>query len=95
MINGTVTCQIDNDLTLCSVSNHIIQWDCYGEEEMISQKEAFEKIGEGKASFGYYENFPEKLEFVKVTVIYQMDTKSYFRPVYEFSTEDGKTVYVR
>ena len=72
-----------------SIENHVMKCDYAGEYEMISMAEAYRKITEGK--FGRkHENIDRKEDRLDIRItgcelIYELDSKGYLQPDYEFS----------
>ena len=88
---GTLSFGPDGDY----VQNHVMKCDYAGEYEMISMAEAYRKITEGK--FGRkHENTERKEDRLDIRItgcelIYELDSKGYLQPDYEFScTINGK-----
>lgn len=83
MLDGSLVCRYDENGSLKSVRSGIITCERYSEVEIMSEQEAFELLKSGK--FQYYE--PEKgldISIESVELIYMMDTKGFYRPVWEF-----------
>ena len=71
------------------VENHVMKCEYAGEYDIISMEEAYKKITEGK--FGRRnENIDRKedrldIEITECELIYELDSKGYLQPDYEFS----------
>ncbi len=61
----------------------------YKEFSAISEQEAYEKICRGEFSGGYQGML--KVDVKKCRIVYVVDTKGYYQPVYDFTCEiDGE-----
>ena len=86
LINGNLICTYYEDGTIKELKNNIVKYNKTGYKEIISEKEAYDKILDGR--FRYDENNLGKikeLEIENIKINYVLDTKGYYVPVYEFN----------
>ena len=70
------------------VQNHVMKCDYAGDYEIISMAEAYRKITEGKFGRQHENNRKEDRLDIRITgceLIYELDSKGYLQPDYEFS----------
>lgn len=97
MLDGVLSLQLYGKDTIGQLSNRIIRYTVCGEEEVISEDEAYQKLLAGKFRYSYQQETPKTLEVKSVSLAYQVDTKGFYQPVYEFDCQiDGEenAVYV-
>ncbi|MBK1813149.1 VanZ family protein [Clostridium sp. YIM B02505] len=85
ILDGELTCNIADNKDVVNFDNRIISYSKYKEYEIISEQEAYNKILEGK--FNAY-SLKDKLEIKDVKLVYKVDSKGFYQPVYEFTLED-------
>lgn len=88
LINGNLNCTYYEDEEVKELKNNIIKYEKINTKEIISEKEAYNKILDGK--FKYDENYLGKikeLEIENIKINYVLDTKGYYVPVYEFDVK--------
>lgn len=88
LINGNINCTYYEDGTIKELKNNLIKYDKINTKEIISEKEAYNKILDGK--FRYNENNLGKikdLEIENIKINYILDTKGYYVPIYEFDVK--------
>lgn len=83
-LNGELTCTINKDGVVTNFKNDIISCKPYKEYEILSLKEAYDKIlnGEFKVYSQLGKNF--KLEITEASLTYKLDSKGFYQPVYDF-----------
>lgn len=79
--DGTLICVCSKDGNIVEIDNGIITFEEYKEVEVISEKDAYEKIKEGK-----FKSWSQckSIEIESVELSYAVDSKGYYQPVYEF-----------
>lgn len=79
--DGTLLCVCSENGNIVEIDNRIITFEEYKEVEIISEKDAYEKIKEGKAT-----NLLRcgSISIYSVELSYVVDSKGYYQPVYEF-----------
>lgn len=85
MVTGTLNCTIVEGNIVSSISNQLMTLKKYKEFSLISEKEAYQKVINGK--FRCYE--PDMLQSITikdVELTYMKDSKNFYQPVYEFTT---------
>lgn len=96
MIGGYISCMTYNDNTIKEIRNYMIVWEEYKEENIISEKEAYEILSEGKFNIWIEDNKIESIEIEDVYLDYEADTKNFFQPIYVFkSIISGKDYNIR
>lgn len=86
MYDGVLRCRYRTDGEIAVVENHLIQYIHYGEAEVISPDEAYDRLCSGDFSGGdYFERRePKDIQVVRAALEYRIDTKGFYRPVYVF-----------
>jgi glycopeptide antibiotics resistance protein len=92
--SGSLQCSFNEDGTLASMTDYLVEAPVYRQTEIISEKAAYEQLCSGKF---YSEELPEKcsIEVTGVCLTYLKDTKGFYRPVYAFTVETGEGDAVR
>ncbi|MGL5316465.1 MAG: VanZ family protein [Peptostreptococcaceae bacterium] len=96
LLNGQFTCTIEEDGNVSGFTNKIITYSKYKEYNVISQQEAYEKILNGEFK-SYIIDENSKIEINDVKLSYEMDSKGFYQPVYEFSVKlknDNRTILI-
>jgi glycopeptide antibiotics resistance protein len=85
---GSLQCKLSEDEKFISIDNYLVEAPEYRKTEIISEKEAYEKLCSGKF---YSDDMPKKcsIEVTGVCLTYIEDTKGFYRPVYAFTVETG------
>ena len=86
VIEGSLTCSYYNDDTIKRIENNIIEYAKVKEKEIISEKEAYDEIINGKFQYGRYYGDINKLVIEDLELKYYLDTKGYYVPIYAFTT---------
>ena len=82
LYNGSIKFEYSNNF-ITRISNNLIKYEKVKEKEIISEKDAYEKLLNGE--FKCYDNI-KKILVNEVKLIYVIDSKGYYVPVYEFET---------
>lgn len=88
LIDGNIACSYYEDNTIKNIQNNLIKYDKLKEKEIISPKEAYNQILEGKfrhVKYGY-----EKINNLIIEdfeLEYYLDTKGFYVPVYNFKVK--------
>ncbi|MEG2290648.1 MAG: VanZ family protein [Clostridium sp.] len=85
-LDGILTCDISNDGIVSRFTNKIMSYIKYKEYEIISEKEAYDKVLQGKFKVYSLGEKPE-IQIIDVHLIYKIDSKGFYQPVYEFILE--------
>lgn len=93
VIEGKLICSYYNDDTIKRVENNIIKYNKVKEKEIISEKEAYQQIINGKFQYGRYYGDIKELVVEKVELKYYLDTKGYYVPIYAFTTKINNNSY--
>ncbi|MDO5292516.1 MAG: VanZ family protein [bacterium] len=83
IINGSLVCGYYGNRRFSTIENNLISCSLYKQLEAISEKEAYERICEGK--FNSYESGRITLEVRECKLKYVLDTKGFYQPVYQFA----------
>ncbi|WP_154889630.1 VanZ family protein [Longibaculum muris] len=83
-LNGTLTCVVNNG-KLADLQNGLITYMPYKQVDILSEKEAYQKILDGSFISDYMEYLPQDLIISKVRLTYRKDTKGFMQPVYVFN----------
>jgi len=81
MYDGSIRCEYTTEGVISHLTNSIIEYEDYKSFPIISEKEAFDRLGKG-----YFLGVDGKdYEVLGVTLDYELDTKGFYQPVYAFS----------
>ena len=95
MLDGVLSLRLYGKNKIGQLSNRIVRYTVCGEEEIISEEEAYQNLLAGKFRYSYQQETPKTLEAESVSLGYQLDTKGFYQPVYEFACRiDGEEVIV-
>jgi len=83
---GDLSCEILRDGTVRKIDNNLLECESNFKNEIISPKEAFSRIAQGKFHYGSEYGKMQSVEVTAVELEYQLDTKGFYRPVYMFDT---------
>lgn len=85
VLNGTVNVEIYADKTIGALWYKVYDCSACAAEEILSEQEAYDKLVNGE--FNYYAGDEpiQTLDVDGVSLIYELDSKAYYQPVYEFS----------
>lgn len=84
LINGTLVCTCNSDGTIRAIQNNMIECIAYKPCGIISTKDAYEKILEGKFNLPGAPRTVTKIDITHAALSYQLDSKGYYQPVYRF-----------
>lgn len=83
LLDGQIICSGYRNGKLESVRNSLVQYEAGKEKEIISPKEAWQKILDGKFQW-YIGAEPESIAAETAEVSYALDSKGYYVPIYVF-----------
>lgn len=86
MINGVLSLSYCSDDTIKSIDNNLVAYEKVKDVAVISSKEAYEKITEGKFSYRIDIEKIATIEINNVNLDYRLDSKGYLQPVYVFNS---------
>lgn len=86
-LDGVFTCTIKEDKSVYDFDNDIIEYSKYKEYDIISEQEAYKKILNGDFKLFRIEEYDE-IELDSVELTYEIDSKGFHQPVYEFIIKD-------
>ena len=91
-LDGQLNCKIGEDDKVYGFSNNIISYKPYKEYDILTSKEAYNKILNGE--FKIYDEFAknlDKIEIIDFKLSYSLDTKGFYQPIYNFDVKlDGE-----
>ena len=93
LVDGTLSLTMDDQGRLIRFRNELKDCACYGETAILSPAEAYGRLVRGRFSRGdlFEAIAPEQVEVLTYELIWQVDSKGFYRPVYDFSCSlDGK-----
>jgi len=93
VIEGKLTCSYYNDNTIKRVENNIVKYKKVKDKEIISEKEAYDEIANGKFQYGRFLGNIDELIIENIELKYYLDTKGYYIPIYAFTTKINNNPY--
>lgn len=85
-INGMLVCSISETENVKSFTNNIVSYKKYKDFDIISEKEAYEKLLDGK--FITFSGMADaEINIKDIDMVYEIDSKGFYQPVYKFTTE--------
>lgn len=88
-LDGQFTCSIKEGDVVSDFNNNIISYERYKEYEIISEKEAYNKIVNGEFK-NYSYNDISKINIKDMELAYEMDSKGFYQPVYRFTIKGNE-----
>lgn len=95
-VDGTLTCHINKEGKVKSFNDQMIHYEEYKKFAIISEREAYEQIQKGKFNF-YSEPKVKEMKVKEVKLVYLMDSKGFYQPVYDFiikTDKDMRNIYI-
>lgn len=91
LLDGMVSCFCKGDGILDQIENNLVTFRYCGDEPVISETQAYERLCGGKFSGGDYFEYwkPERVALLSCALDYRVDTKGFYQPVYVFAVSDG------
>lgn len=90
IINGNIIVEYYNSDTIKNINNNIIKYKKIGDIPIKSKREAYEDLREGKFN-NYGLDQIEKIEVEDINLSYFLDSKGFYRPIYNFKSKiNGK-----
>lgn len=95
MADGTLRCRYASDGEVYRLENHLLSYTYYGDAQIISAEEAYQRLCAGQFyDGGYFENkLPEEVSVYACTQGYEIDTKGFYQPVYYFEVVSADGSY--
>lgn len=93
LIEGTLNCSYYNDNTIKRVENNIVKYKKVKEKEIISEKDAYNEVVNGKFQYGRFLGNIDELVIEKIELKYYLDTKGYYVPIYVFTAKLNNNPY--
>lgn len=85
-INGMLVCSISETEDVISFINNIVSYKKYKDFDIISEKEAYEKLLDGKFITSS-DMADAEINIKDIDLVYEIDSKGFYQPVYKFTTE--------
>lgn len=85
LYNGQLFCTLYEDGRMGEIMDYIVACGKYKDMAVISEEEAYEQILDGK--FRWYGEGPGELILGDVSLVYQIDSKGFYQPVYSFQIQ--------
>ncbi len=85
-INGMLACSISETEDVISFINNIVSYKKYKDFDIISEKEAYEKLLDGKFITSS-DMADAEINIKDIDLVYEIDSKGFYQPVYKFTTE--------
>ena len=85
-INGMLVCSISETENVKSFTNNIVSYKKYKDFDIISEKEAYEKLLDGKFITSS-DMADAEINIKDIDLVYEIDSKGFYQPVYKFTTE--------
>jgi hypothetical protein len=86
LTEGSLSCEYYNDNTIKSIDNNIVVYRKVKTTAIISQKEAYQQLADGKFQIWTNGNNLKTMVITAIELDYQLDTKGFYQPVYLFDT---------
>ena len=87
IIEGTLNCTYYNDNTIKRIDNRIVTYKKNNEKTIISEKEAYQKILDGKFQYETYLGKINEIIIENISLRYHLDSKGYYVPTYVFNAK--------
>lgn len=87
---GKIECRLVPSGGVEEISDEMIKYTPYKKADVISPKEAYDKLCQGKFYYSGDDGKTMDIVVKSVNISYEADSKGYYRPVYEFNVQvDG------
>ena len=83
---GSLTCTILNDGTISAVNSQLLELTAAAEYEALSPAEAYKRIADGKIHYRDYFGKLRTVEIMSMDMVYRIDSKGFYRPIYCFDS---------
>lgn len=95
MTDGYLSCTVEQDFGIREFQNCLVSFEYHGDAEIISAETAIEEVKAGFISGGdWFERVdPKEVHILSCDLIFQVDTKGFYQPVYEISLESPDGAY--
>ena len=91
-LNGELVCTISKNDIVSNFSNNIISYKQYKEYDILSLKEAYDEILKGNFRLIDVLDKNSNIEVTDASLIYQLDSKGFYQPVYDFTANIDKDI---
>lgn len=96
-LDGELMCTISEDEIVSDINNNVISYKPYKEYDILSLKEAYDNILKGNFRVNDLLNKNSNIDIKEYSLIYQLDSKGYYQPVYDFTVKingDISNIYI-
>lgn len=94
MYSGQLICSIGKNGSVIEFDNHIMIYEIYRDCLLISEEDAYQKIVDGKFSNYYGVNLSEDIYVTYCSLNYELDSKGFYQPVYEFHIKNKENEFL-
>ena len=84
-LDGNLVCTISKNDIVSDFTNNIISYKPYKEYDILSLEEAYDKILRGEFKLLNMLGKNSKMEITYANLTYQLDSKGFYQPVYDFT----------
>ena len=84
-LDGNLVCTISKNDIVSDFTNNIISYKPYKEYDILSLEEAYDKILRGEFKLLNMLEKNSKMEITYANLTYQLDSKGFYQPVYDFT----------
>lgn len=91
-LNGDLMCTISKNDIVSNFTNNIISYKPYKEYDILSLKEAYDEILKGNFRLIDVLDKNSNIEVTDASLIYQLDSKGFYQPVYDFTANIDKDI---
>lgn len=90
-LDGQLTCEISENNTISNFNNKIISYKPYKEYNILSLKDAYDKILKGEFRLNNVLRKDSNMNVTNAKLTYVLDSKGFYQPVYNFTANiDGE-----
>lgn len=94
-LDGELRCTISENDIVSDITNNIISYKPYKEYDILSLKEAYDNILKGNFRLNDVLNKNSNINVKEYSLIYQLDSKGYYQPVYDFTVNiNGEITHI-
>ncbi len=96
VLDGSIQLTYNTNGVVSELNYRMVELESCGEEALISQREAYERIKAGKFEYLYFADKIQTLLVKAVSLGYEMDSKGFYQPVHCFICErNGEDLELR
>lgn len=89
LLDGSLQCRIQEDGTVIEIESGLISYTFCADASIRSAEEAWDQVQKGwfKDEFGFEYAPPASVSATDCTLVYRIDTKGFYQPVWQFTLE--------